>query len=105
MTFWHSRTGPDGRYRIEQLQQGDVGYIPQGYGHSIENVGDKAARILIGFNAGIYESIDLRLLETSPTFWPPTSASPRSCSGSSPIMTCLSLAGVDPANRLPMRLG
>jgi oxalate decarboxylase len=51
--------GSNGRYRIEQLQQGDVGYIPQGYGHSIENVGDKAARILIGFNAGIYESIDL----------------------------------------------
>jgi oxalate decarboxylase len=51
--------GSHGRYRIEQLQQGDVGYIPQGYGHSIENVGDKAARILIGFNAGIYESIDL----------------------------------------------
>jgi oxalate decarboxylase len=51
--------GSHGRYRIEQLRQGDVGYIPQGYGHSIENVGDKAARILIGFNAGVYESIDL----------------------------------------------
>ena len=51
--------GSHGRYRIEQLQQGDVGYVPQGYGHSIENVGDRAARILIGFNAGIYESIDL----------------------------------------------
>jgi oxalate decarboxylase len=51
--------GSHGRYRIERLQQGDVGYIPQGYGHSIENVGDKTARILIGFNAGIYESIDL----------------------------------------------
>lgn len=31
----------------------------KGYGHSIENVGDKTVRILIGFNAGIYESIDL----------------------------------------------
>lgn len=51
--------GSHGRYRIEELQQGDVGYIPQGYGHSIENVGDKTARILIGFNSGIYESIDL----------------------------------------------
>ena len=36
-----------------------VGYIPQGYGHSIENVGDRGARILIGFNAGTYETIDL----------------------------------------------
>jgi oxalate decarboxylase len=38
---------------------GDVGYIPQGYGHSIENIGDKPARILIGFNSGLYETIDL----------------------------------------------
>ncbi|PYI98355.1 MAG: oxalate decarboxylase, partial [Verrucomicrobia bacterium] len=30
-----------------------------GYGHSIENVGSSASRILIGFNSGIYESIDL----------------------------------------------
>jgi oxalate decarboxylase len=41
------------------LQKGDVGYIPQGYGHSLENTGSRAARILIGFNAGIYETIDL----------------------------------------------
>ena len=51
--------GSHGRFRTEQLQQGDVGYIPQGYGHSIENTGNKAARILIGFNTGIYETIDL----------------------------------------------
>jgi oxalate decarboxylase len=51
--------GSHGRYRIEQLGQGDVGYIPQGYGHSIENIGDGNARILIGFNTGVYSSIDL----------------------------------------------
>jgi oxalate decarboxylase len=51
--------GSHGRYRIERLQKGDVGYIPQGYGHSIENVGGIPARILIGFHAGIYETIDL----------------------------------------------
>jgi oxalate decarboxylase len=52
--------GSHGRYRIETLGKGDVGYIPQGYGHSIENKsdGDKA-RILIGFNTGHYEAIDL----------------------------------------------
>lgn len=33
--------------------------LPQGYGHSIENVGSGPARILIGFNTGIYETIDL----------------------------------------------
>jgi oxalate decarboxylase len=51
--------GSHGRFRVETLEGGDVGYIPQGYGHSIENVGDKPGRILIGFNSGIYETIDL----------------------------------------------
>src|SRR5262245_54673912 len=51
--------GAHGRFRTELLHTGDVCYIPQGYGHSIENVGCKAGRILIGFNSGTYESIDL----------------------------------------------
>jgi oxalate decarboxylase len=51
--------GSGGRYRTETLAQGDVGYIPQGYGHSIENVGDTPLRILIGLNSGAYEEIDL----------------------------------------------
>ena len=45
--------------QIETLEKGDVGYIPQGYGHSLENVGDEPCRVLIGFNSGIYEEIDL----------------------------------------------
>jgi len=51
--------GSHGRYREEILDAGDVGYIPQGYGHSIENVGITRARILIAFNSGRYESISL----------------------------------------------
>jgi oxalate decarboxylase len=51
--------GSHGRHRIETLDKGDVGYIPQGYGHSVENVGEKQCRVLIGFNNGIYETIDL----------------------------------------------
>jgi oxalate decarboxylase len=51
--------GANGRYRIETLEKGDVGYAPQGYGHSLENVGDKPCRVLIGFNSGVYEEIDL----------------------------------------------
>ena len=51
--------GSHGRFRTEQLHAGDVGYIPQGYGHSIENVGSKPSRMLIGFNTGIYQAIDL----------------------------------------------
>jgi len=51
--------GSHGRYRIETLEAGDVGYIPQGYGHSLENIGDEPARMLLGFNTGHYEAIDL----------------------------------------------
>jgi oxalate decarboxylase len=51
--------GSHGRYRIEQLEEGDVGYIPQGYGHSVENAGAKGARVLIGLNTGTYAAIDL----------------------------------------------
>jgi oxalate decarboxylase len=51
--------GSHGRYRTEVLDKGDAGYIPQGYGHSIENVGDQPCRVLIGFNSGTYEEIDL----------------------------------------------
>jgi oxalate decarboxylase len=53
--------GSHGRYRTETLDKGDVGYIPQGYGHSIENLGDQPCRILIGFNSGHYEAIDLSM--------------------------------------------
>lgn len=51
--------GAKGRFRAETFEKGDVGYTPQGYGHSLENLGNTTARILIGFNAGVYEDIDL----------------------------------------------
>jgi oxalate decarboxylase len=54
--------GSRGRYREATLAAGDVGYIPQGYGHSLENVGADRARILIVFNSGGYETIDLSQL-------------------------------------------
>lgn len=54
-----SMFGSHGRYATEQLEKGDVGYIPQGYGHSIENIGNTKSRLLIGFNTGDYAKIDL----------------------------------------------
>ena len=51
--------GSSGRHRTETMGRGDVGYIPQGYGHSIENVGNVVCRVLIAFNAGIYEKINI----------------------------------------------
>jgi oxalate decarboxylase len=58
-TFRVTLFGSGGRYREEILEKGDVGYIPQGYGHSIENIGDKTGQILLGLNTGKYEDIDL----------------------------------------------
>jgi oxalate decarboxylase len=51
--------GSRGRYREATLNVGDVGYIPQGYGHSLENVGSEPAKILIVFNSGTYETVDV----------------------------------------------
>jgi oxalate decarboxylase len=52
--------GSHGRYRTEIFEAGDTGYIPMGYGHSIENASDKEpAEVLIGFNTGQYEGINL----------------------------------------------
>ncbi len=54
--------GAHGRWRQETLDKGDVGYVPTGYGHSIENDSDeKPARLLVAFNTGHYEAIDLSL--------------------------------------------
>ncbi len=51
--------GSHSRFRTEVLEKGDVSYIPQGYGHSLENMGNKPCRVLIGFNTGVYATIDL----------------------------------------------
>jgi len=76
--------GSHGRFRTEQLRAGDVGYIPQGYGHSIENVGSNQSRMLIGFNTGFIRrltflrgSLAIRLM-----FWQRISAGQHPCSRS-----------------------
>lgn len=48
-----------GRAETVELAAGDVGYVPQGNGHYLENIGDGPCRILLVFNAGTYEDIDL----------------------------------------------
>jgi oxalate decarboxylase len=62
--------GSHGRWREEKLDAGDVGYIPTGYGHSVENdSNDKPARVLIAFNTGHYQAIDLSLwLSANPDY-------------------------------------
>src|ERR1700716_44989 len=54
--------GSHGRVRTEEMNAGDVGYVPQGYGHYIENAGTEDLELLIVLNNGEYESI-------SPAAW------------------------------------
>jgi len=51
--------GSHGRARTEEMQAGDVGYVPQGYGHYIENAGNEDLELLVVLNNGNYESISL----------------------------------------------
>ncbi len=51
--------GSHGRYRAEDFGPGDAGYIPQGFGHYVENTGDTNCRILIAFDSGDYQEISL----------------------------------------------
>ncbi len=48
-----------GRAETVELSAGDVGYVPQGYGHYLQNTGSGRCRLLLVFNAGTYEDIDL----------------------------------------------
>jgi oxalate decarboxylase len=51
--------GSHSRTRIEEFGPNDVGFIQQGYGHYIEQIGDEPTEILILFNSGVYEEISL----------------------------------------------
>jgi len=51
--------GSNGRARTEEFEPGDAGYVPRGYGHYIEAVGDGPLRVLIGFNSGEYQEVSL----------------------------------------------
>jgi oxalate decarboxylase len=51
--------GSHGRARTDEFSPGDVGYVPQGYGHYIENTGSDELQVLAVFNNGTYESINL----------------------------------------------
>jgi oxalate decarboxylase len=51
--------GSHGRERTDEFNAGDVGYVPQGYGHYIENAGTEDLDVLIVLNDGTYQSISL----------------------------------------------
>ena len=51
--------GSHGRARTDDFGAGDVGYVPQGYGHYIENTGSGDLEVMAVFNNGSYESISI----------------------------------------------
>jgi oxalate decarboxylase len=51
--------GSHGRTRVEEFGPNDVGFVQQGYGHYIEQIGDEPTEIIILFNNGVYEEISL----------------------------------------------
>jgi oxalate decarboxylase len=48
-----------GNAETVDFETGDIGYVPQGSGHYIENTGDDICRVLITFNSGHYQEIGL----------------------------------------------
>jgi oxalate decarboxylase len=51
--------GSKGRARTDDFQAGDVGFVPKGYGHYIENTGTEDLEIVVVLNNGHYQSISL----------------------------------------------
>lgn len=57
-----------GKSSVSSLRQGDVGYVPMGYGHALRNTSDGPTDVLVVFNDADYESINLNdWLATNPT--------------------------------------
>jgi oxalate decarboxylase len=51
--------GSHGRARTDTFGPGDVGYVPQGYGHYIENIGDSDLEVMLALNNATYQSISI----------------------------------------------
>ena len=51
--------GSHGRARTDAFAPGDVGYVPQGYGHYIENIGTDELEVMLVLNNSTYESISI----------------------------------------------
>ncbi len=51
--------GSHGRVKTEEFGPGNVGFVLQGYGHYIEQIGDEPTELLILFNSGEYQEISL----------------------------------------------
>jgi oxalate decarboxylase len=60
--------GSNGRLATEDFSPGDVAYIPQGFGHSVQNIGEDECEIVLTFDNGEYQEISLsQWLATTPS--------------------------------------
>jgi oxalate decarboxylase len=58
----------EGQASLSRLRKGDVGYVPMGYGHALRNGGNTPTDVLVVFNSGDYQSINLsEWLASNPT--------------------------------------
>ncbi len=49
----------EGQASVSRLKRGDVGYVPRGYGHALMNTSSGATDVLVVFDSGSYEAINL----------------------------------------------
>lgn len=51
--------GSHGRVLSDEFSAGDVGYVPQGYGHYIENTGSDTLEVVLALNNATYQSVSI----------------------------------------------
>ena len=49
----------EGKSSVSSLKQGDVGYVPRGYGHALLNTSSGPTDVLVVFDSGTYQAINL----------------------------------------------
>ena len=58
----------EGKSSVSSLTQGDVGYVPMGYGHALRNTSSGPTDVLVVFNDGDYQTLNLNdWIATNPT--------------------------------------
>lgn len=61
--------GSQGRKITREFEPGDVGYVPMGYGHYVESIGDEECEMLAVFNSGDYQEVSLsQWLASNPSY-------------------------------------
>jgi oxalate decarboxylase len=51
--------GAHGRAKTEEFKPGQVGFVPQGFGHYVEQIGDEPTKFILLFNSPVFEEISI----------------------------------------------